>query len=495
MKIKSAAIASAFLLMAFPASVPVSFALEGGGYQTPGSWNQHHSFGGGRYNTGGVSVGGGNFDLSLTSRTVYRSFKDDVISEYGYIRMKLSDLEVASGMMSAGLYLRGAIASEGFNTGFNPLKDSLYSEREANSTSLRIYLANVSADGVVPNTLITVGRQYINHIDVEHADGADANVFILGEKLVLNAFYALPVSYYADSSDTTVYGGGIDARPFDNLRLRGEYVGYHDDKYDFRNNLFKFRADGKIISTGGSVGTVYLNYKLLDSVNDAELGTVLDFKPVAPGIGGTTLTGSVRMIDSLYDEKTTNFINRYNTSLGQEGNNTILSGQVVQGVFDWLAVSIGGERKVISGGASYAHREFSHVFGSIDLINLIDGIYIQLNGDNWLAPEDGKMKEEGTFQFGGQVTYSMENSDVWAGTSFQKYYYHIPEEFTGYTVIHRKSYEEDGRSFYIGGEYRIDSWGLAASFDVTFTSSSIYQEGGFNNKEDITAQLNLNWAL
>jgi hypothetical protein len=489
MKIKNISITVAVFLWAVFA--PMSYALEGGEYQTPSSWSQHHSFGGGKYNTGGASLGGGSFDLSVTSRTVYRSFDDNVISEYGYLRMKLSDLEVGSGMMSAGLYLRGALASEEFDTGFNPLKDSLYSEREANSTSLRVYLANVSADGVIPNTLLTVGRQYINHIDLEHADGADANVYVMGEKLVLNAFYALPVSYYADSPETTVYGGGLDARPVDNLRLRGEYVGYNDDKYEFQNNLFKFRADGKI----GSVGTVYLNYKLLDSVNDAELGTVLDFKPFVAGIGGTTLSGSVRMIDDLYDEETTNFINRYNTSLGQEGKNTILSGQLVQGVFDWLAFSVGGEGKLISGDASYAHREFSHVFGSIDFINLIDGLYIQLNGDNWLAPEDGKMKEESTFGFGGQITYSMENSDVWAGTSFQKYYYYIPEELTGYSAIRRKSYEEDGRSFYVGCEYRIDSWGLAASFDITFTSSSVYLEGDFNNKEDITAQLNLNWAL
>jgi hypothetical protein len=55
-------------------------------------------------------------------------------------------------------------------------------------------------------------------------------------------------------------------------------------------------------------------------------------------------------------------------------------------------------------------------------------------------------------------------------------------------------YSFGGRK-YLGCEYRIEEWGLAASFDVTFTSSSVYLEGDFNNKEDITAQINLKWAL
>jgi hypothetical protein len=483
-----------FIFFAVPCFVPNSFALEGGGYTTPVSWSQHHSFGGTKYNTGGASIGGGEFDASVTSRTVYRSFKDDMISEYAYLRLKLSDLPVASGSASASVYFRGGFASEEFDTGFNPLKDSFYSERESNSASLRIYLANISIDSVIPNTELRVGRQYIAHIDTEHVDGADAKVYLMGEKLSLHAFYALPVSYYADTPDTKVYGGGLEARPLANLRLRGEYEGYKDDKYGYDNNLIRFRADAKV----GSVGTVYLNYRLLDGVHDAELGTVLDFKPYMDVIGGTTITASVRTIDDYYKEDTTDFINRYSTSLGQEGKNTLLSGQLIQGVFEWLSVSIGGEGKIIAGDADYAHREFSHVFGSVDLINLTEGLYIQLNGSTWLAPADGKLKEESTFQLGGQVSYSVsEDFEVWAGTAFNKYYYYIPEEFTGYSVIVRKSYEEDGRSIYVGCEYNFKKFGLTAALDISYTDSSVYDSAssGFNDREDITAQLNLSWIL
>jgi hypothetical protein len=490
MRIKIIKIMTAvFFLAAFP-----SYALESGEYTTPAAWSQHHSFGGSRYNYGGASIGGGSFDTTVTSRTVYRSFKDDLLSEYAYLRLKLSDLPVASGSLNASLYLRGAFASEEFDTGFNPLKDSLYSEREGNASTLRVYQANISADSVIPNTVLTVGRQYISHIDTEHADGADAKVYLMGEKLSLHAFYALPVSYYAESPDTSIYGGGLEARPLDNLRLRGEYEGYKDDKYGYQNNLVRFRADGKI----GKSGTVYLNYRLLESVNDIELGTVLDFKPVISGLGGTTVTASVRTMDDYYDEETTNFINRYNTSLGQEGKNTLLSGQIIQGVFSWLSVSIGGEGKLIGGDADYAHREFSHVFGSIDLINLTEGLYIQLNGSSWLAPADGKLKEESTFQLGGQASYAVDEAfEIWAGTSFQKYYYYIPEELTGYSLIRRKSYEEDGRSFYIGCQYIFEELGLSAAFDITYTASSVYESVSdeFNDREDITAQLNLSWAL
>jgi hypothetical protein len=478
------------------AFAPKSYALEGGDYTTPVSWSQHHSFGGTKYSTGGASIGGGEFDASVTSRTLYRSFKDDMISEYAYLRLKLSDLPAASGSASASIYFRGGFASEEFNPGFNPLKDSFYSERER--ASLRVYLANISVDSVIPNTLITLGRQYITHIDTEHVDGADAKVYLIGEKLSLHAFYALPVSYYAESPDTTVYGGGLEARPLASLRLRGEYEGYKDDKDSCDNNLIRFRADAKV----GRVGTVYLNYRLLDGVHDAELGTVLDFKPIMDAVGGTTITASVRTIDDYYKEATTNFINRYSTSLGQEGKNTLLSGQLIQGVFNWLSVSIGGEGKIIGGTADYAHREFSHVFGSVDLINLTEGLYIQLNGSTWLAPADGKLKEESTFQLGGQVSYSTnanlnDSLEVWAGTAFNKYYYHIPEEFAGYSVIVRKSYEEDGRNFYIGCEYGFKKFGLTAALELSHTASSVYDSasGGFNGREDITAQLNLNWVL
>jgi hypothetical protein len=471
-----------------------AYCLEGGEYTTPTSWSQHHSFGGSRYNYGGASIGGGSFDTTVTSRTVYRSFKESSVSEYAYLRLKLSDLPVASGSLNAALYLRGAFASEEFDTGFNPLKDGLYAEREGNSSSLRVYQANISVDGVIPNTLLTVGRQYISHIDTEHADGADAEVYIMGEKLSLHAFYALPVSYYAESPDTSIYGGGAEARPLDILRIRGGYEGYKDDKYGYRNNLIRFRADGRI----GKVGTLYLNYRLLESVNDIELGTVLDFKPIVSGLGGTTVTASIRTTDDYYDEDITNFINRYNTSLGQEGKNTLLSGQLIQGVFNWLSVSIGGEGKLIGGEADYAHREFSHVFGSIDLIDITEGLYIQLNGDSWLAPADGKLKEESTFQLGGRVSYSVNDEvEVWAGTSFQKYYYYIPEELTGYSLIRRKSYEEDGRSFYIGCQYIFEELGLSAALDISYTASSVYESVAdeFNGREDITAQLNLSWML
>jgi hypothetical protein len=471
-----------------------SYALEGEDYQTPVRWSQHHSFGGTKYNTGGASIGGGDFDASVTSRTVYRSFKDDMITEYAYLRLKLSDLPVASGSASASIYFRSGFASEEFDTGFNPLKDSFYSERESKASSLRVYLANISVDSVIPNTLVTLGRQYISHIDTEHVDGADAKVYLMGEKLSIHAFYALPVSYYAESPDVTVYGGGLDARPLANLRLRGEYEGYKDDKDGYDNNLIRFRADAKV----GRIGTVYLNYRLLDGVHDAELGTVLDFKPITDAVGGTTITASVRTIDDYYEEDTTNFINRYSTSLGQEGKNTFLSGQLIQGVFDWLSVSIGGEGKIISGAADYAHREFSHVFGSVDLINLTKGLYIQLNGSSWLAPADGKLKEESTFQLGGQVSYSASDDfEVWAGTAFNKYYYYIPEEFAGYSVILRKSYEEDGRSFYIGCEYSFKKFGLTAALDISYTAASVYDiaSGGFNDRKDLTAQMNLNWVL
>ncbi|MDR2401701.1 MAG: hypothetical protein LBD73_08645 [Deferribacteraceae bacterium] len=87
--------------------------------------------------------------------------------------------------------------------------------------------------------------------------------------------------------------------------------------------------------------------------------------------------------------------------------------------------------------------------------------------------------------------------EIWAGTSFQKYYYYIPEELTGYSLIRRKSYEEDGRSFYIGCQYSFEDLGLTAALDISYTASSVYESvsDDFNDKEDITAQLNLNWVL
>ncbi|MDR2400528.1 MAG: hypothetical protein LBD73_02620, partial [Deferribacteraceae bacterium] len=102
----------------FDAYAPKAYALEGGEYTPPSAWSQHHSFGGSRYNYGGASIGGGSFDATVTSRTVYRSFKDDALSEYAYLRLKLSDLPAASGSLNAALYLRGAFASEEFDTGF-----------------------------------------------------------------------------------------------------------------------------------------------------------------------------------------------------------------------------------------------------------------------------------------------------------------------------------------------------------------------------------------
>jgi hypothetical protein len=483
-------------LLALPLICSEAFALEGGSYQTPDSWSKHFTFGGTKYKSGAKDLGGGaTIDASVTSRTAYRSFEDSLTEEYAYLRLKLDGVKVGSGIVSGTFYGRGAYSSEDFegNNDFSPVKNSHFAERGDDSHSLRLYQANVKVEDVIPNTTLTAGRFYLDHIDTTHTDGADANVKIIDGVLDVHAFYTLPVSYYYSSSDTALYGGGVDIKPLDIIRIRGDYAGYKDD--DYNTGVIKGRLDTKI----SDIGSAYLNYRLIESVSDIELGAAFDFQPFASFLGGTTIFASARTITDFYDEETVTYIDAYSTSLGQEGKNTILKGELVQGITDWLAVSVGADGKLISGDASAAHREYSHVFGSIDLVGIGDpNLYIQLNGDTWLAPEDGSLKEESTFQAGGQITYAAEEFDIWAGASFQKYYYYIPTRLTGgYNVIIRKSFEEDARSVYAGGEYKFTGAGITVGIDLSLTTSSVYDFASdkFNDKSDILAQLNLNWAL
>ncbi|MDR2400447.1 MAG: DUF4774 domain-containing protein [Deferribacteraceae bacterium] len=470
------------------------YALEGGEYQTPDTWKRHYAAGGVKYSTGGVNVNGTEFDASVTSRTAYRYFEDELAEEFAYLRLKIGNIKAADGDISFSLYMRGAYASEEFKLDtFNSTKNGFYAERKDDPFALRVYQANAALDEVIPLTVFTVGRHYISYIDTQLTDGGSAEVSLLDRRLKLHALYGLPVSFYESDPDTYIYGGGADISPFASVRVRAEYLGYNDKKDDYRNDVLKARIDGKL-----PVGLIYLNYKLIDSANDIQAGTVLDFKPIIAGLGGTTISASVRTITAYYGEKTTNFIDPYSVSLGQEGKNTVIVGEVSQGITEWLVISIGGEGKLISGEPDYAHREFSHGYASIDLNGVFSpDLYIKITGDTWLAPADKGLKEESTFQIGGEVSYTLEELSLWGGTSFQKYRYYIPEENRlVYFVPMLKSFEEDARTFYLGGEYAFGT-GLTVGADISVTTSSVFSSYNdeFNDALDTRVELNLSWVL
>jgi hypothetical protein len=470
-----------------------SFALEGGEYQTPNSWKQHHSFGGVKYNTGGVNLNGTEFDATVTSRTVQRSFRDDLTEEFAYLRLRLGNIKAADGTVGFSLYARGGYASEEFKLeDFNAAKNGFYTERQDDLLALRVYQANAVFDEVIPLTALTLGRQYLSHIDTMLADGGNAELSLFDKKLKVYALYAMPVSFYVSDPDTYVYGGGVDTA-VSIIRARAEYLGYDDGKKDYRNDVIKARLDGNL-----SFGNIYLSYKNIDSANDIQAGTVLDFAPVINGMGGTTITASVRTITDYYGEEVTAFLDSYNTSLGQEGKNTVIAGDISQGLLSWLVLTVGGEGKIIEGEPNYAHREFSHLYTNIDLNGLFSpNLYIKVTGDSWLAPKDKGLKEESTFQIGGEISYSAEELAIWAGTAFQKYRYYIPDERLSYPAPLLKRFEENARTFYLGGEYAFLGSGLTVAADVSVTSSSVFSayNDEFNDSADTRVELILNWVL
>jgi hypothetical protein len=467
-------------------------ALEGGEYQTPNSWRQHYSFGGVKYNTGGVNINGTEFDATVASRTIYRSFRDDLAEEFAYLRLKVRNIKVSDGTAAFSLYARGGYASEEFKLeSFNAAKNGFYAERQNDPFALRVYQANAVLEEIIPLTTLTLGRHYISHIDTQLTDGGSAEIALLNKKLKLYALYGMPVSFYTSDPDTYVYGGGLDTA-FSIIRARAEYLGYDDGKNDYSNDVIKLRLDGNL-----SLGNIYVNYRNIDSANDIQAGTVLDFNPFE-SLGGTTLSASVRTITDYYGEDVTAFLDSYSTSLGQEGKNTILTGEISQGLVDWLVVSIGGEGKFISGDPDYAHREFSHLYAGLDFNGLFSpNLYIKLTGDTWLSPEDKGLKEESTFQLSGEISCSLDELALWAGTAFQKYRYYIPDERLSYPAPLLKRFEEDARTFYLGGEYAFSGIHLTVAADVSVTSSSLFSgyNGEFNDSTDTRVELMLNWVL
>jgi hypothetical protein len=490
------------LLALLLASIGVTaFAVEGGDYQTPDTWKQHYSLSGVKYNTDGASVAGGDLDATISSRTSIRSFDDSLVEEYLYLRLKLANIDLAGGNVGANLYFRGGFSGEEFEPGpFNSTKNAFYVERNDETIALRLYQANVVLDDLIPQTAVTLGRFYLNHIDTQLVDGADVTVHLLDDMLGIYALYGMPVSFYTKSPSTTLFGGGVDLKPIDILRIRAEYLSYSydDGDYDFQNGILKARADAKVLD----VVSVYLNYKVIDSVSDAELGAIVDLPPIAEPLGGTTVFASARIISDYYDEETSQFVDPFGTGLGQEGKNTLLSAELYQGLLEWLAISVGVQGKLISGDPSYAHREFSHVYGAVDFNGLFDpNLFIQINGGSWLAPADKSLKEESTFQIGGQVSYRLSAIDLWLGTNFQKYAYYFANELNPQSALTRgrltKYFEQDARSFYLGGQYNLENIGLTVGADLSFTSSSVYSayNDDFNDTFDTRVEITLNWTL
>ncbi len=496
-----------------------SYALEGGEYTTPDAWSQHFSFGGVKYNTGGMSIGSGSLDATLTSRTGYRTFKDDdLFEEFIYLRMKADDFKVANGVIRANVFGRYGVASEDFKAGeFNPTKNGFYVERKNDSGSFRLYSASIEVDKVIPFTNLRLGRFYMNHLTTRLIDGADVQANLKDDMVNVYAFYGMPVSFYVGNPRTTAYGGGFGVQPIDFLKLRAEYTMFSYDKdsstwlADFMSNasytgaktlkynekdtsLFKARVDANVLD----LAKVYVDYAYVDPASIIELGFLSDLPT------RTSLFGSAVFYTDYIDERANTFLNAFSNTLGQEGKNTLLTGQIAQGVTDWLVLTVGGKGKIISGDVAYAHRDFANVYGSVDLNGLFDpNLYISINGGYWFAPGDGKFKEESTFQVGGQASYAINKIDIWAGTSFEMFSYYATDIAlqTKPTYERRKQYEQNARSFYLGGQYTMDQLGplnqAVVGLDLSANSSDVYNKLNDKLKDewDMRVELNLNVVL
>lgn len=207
------AIGAVFLLLSCPSAF--AWSLSEADYATPDSWSQHFSPNGIVKSLKDTDIGGGAFNFNLTSRyklsaNYYASDQDF----YQYVRSSYTGLELGDGTFSANLFMRVAKDIDGNNgrqwgaDRYYFYNDILDTESRSNDWAARFYQGNITFDNVIKGTKLTVGRMYAQHINNFQIDGGNLDVELLDGKLGFFAYGGLPVSYFVDTKESWLVGGG-----------------------------------------------------------------------------------------------------------------------------------------------------------------------------------------------------------------------------------------------------------------------------------------------
>lgn len=444
---------SVFLILTVLMSVQFAYSFEDDSYGTPDNWSQHITAGRIIQSMKGVGITDDtSLYTTLTTRLRLKSneYADDS-DVFQYIRMHTDEAKFGNGTIKLSLYGRLADDLDGYadkdwseEKYYYAQSDILDAEQGDDAVSGRLYQGYVQMDGVIKNTSVKFGRLYLDHLNTFQVDGGDAGV-VINDVASVYAFGGMPVSYYYDLDDASVYGGGAYVKLSENTKVQAEYT--QIDNGDYTDNYTKVRVVQVI--PGGSI---LLGYELL---NDAGTYSAdLDYA-VAP-TGTIISVGYKALTDDITSDKTY-VTDPITYALADQSRYSKYKAAVYQPFLKYFVAGVSYEVKEVDGEENFDNRNYKKYGFKFDINGLItEDTYISFTVDKWDIEENTEASDNNRLMYGMQLSQKLgEAINAWIGTSFSRYEY----DYLSDTL------KDSVRSYYVGSEYQAtDNFGLIVDF-------------------------------
>ena len=458
-----------------------SQAFEKEGYNTPDTWKQQVSPGQFQESFTGIGLTEGTkIYTTLTSR--YRLRGNDYANDqdfFQYLRVNTDPIKLGSGTLRLSAFARFAkdlnddskkVSADNY---YYFYRDSLDTQSKHDNWATRLYQGSATLDGVIKNTTINLGRFSLLHMNNFQLDGGDLKVK-LNDTISVYAFGGVPVSYYYNTSNDNLLGGGLTAKLTDRTKLGVEYVRLHVKKEN--NDYTKVRIDQAIPN-----GNVALAYTILD-----DAGTINGDVTYEIVSTGTILTAKYEGLMDNVVSRNNYVVNPFTNTLLTESKYNKYEIGVYQAFLKHFAAGLGYVQRVVSGTENYDNRNYSRVKGKFDINGLpSENTYISFSADYWGIKESAGINKNENVQYGVQVNQKINKEiDVWAGTSYNRYDFDINPNFN------MDKHKEWARSYYVGSQYKAAKY-LSFMVDLNMDQTNSYNDISKDLNDNYKAEI---WA-
>ncbi|WP_211204084.1 hypothetical protein [Denitrovibrio acetiphilus] len=460
-------------ILTFPA-----FSFNNDSYTTPDSWAQHVTTGKIVKSTEGTWL---TEDTSLyTTLTTRLRLKSNEYAEdsdvYQYIRMHTDPVKLGDGIVKFSAYGRIATDINGnpdkdwTSSYYYNQQDILDAELDKNDPAGRLYQAYAQFDGVIRNTKLNAGRFYLEHLNTFQVDGGDLTVNA-GKNFKVYAFGGLPVSYYYDFDNASVYGVGAQGAFAENTRIQAEYTAMDIDDID--DDYTQIRLIQAIPN-----GSVMLGFSTLNDA--ATYSADIDYQ--IPATNTIITLGYEKLNDNIEGSDKTYLVNPITYALMDQSKYSRYKASVYQAFLDYFVAGVSYETKSVDGDEDFDNRDFRKYGFKFDINGLpTEKTYISISADKWDIDETSTTDDNNRFQYGLQISQGItEQISMWAGTSFSRYEY-------DYLTDTRK---DSVRSYYVGAEYQPNEM-FAVMADITREETDFYDDIDSDLSKSYTVEL---WA-
>lgn len=483
-KIIKLAAAMACLLFA-----AVCFAQDSA-YVTPDSWSKHVTANGVQASSNGITAGGANIKLGLTTRERLRFYDGNDVNIFQYARARAAGIKLGNGEVVINLNVRGAWDSRP-NANENEkfvFYNGLDVSRGISDVDFRLYQGNVEFNGVIPMVDLALGRIYLPVFDSYKLDGANI-AFSPVNWLKINAYYGLPVSYYSDVN-TQLAGAGLDM-PIDKTgtRIRAGYSYFMNDEDDLDTMIVKGRIDQNVM-----IANVYAEGSMVGRAKTYEVG--LD------GYIDQSKTSFSGYVKGQYDQNMHDvnpYAAMFESELGVESEYFMGGVELTQGITEWLMIALGFEGRY-NYDQYYGDRDYRRVFGEIDLSGLIHrNNYISVIADYYTVDSYKDFDKNSKLLVGLRMTQKITDAlDAYLGANVQNYQfratpikYAVELSDTGYPNLEKQT--RNTTLAYIGASWKPVEW-CSVQLDYTFEYSEVFKDYNIaNNMSQVEAWVNFLW--